>query len=280
MIDQRLAVISLARLKKLRKSRMRRGQRFRRKHLPKQNRARAQPVLLHQHAPVHRLGLALAARAALLVVVREDDAMRHQFPPAAHPHPLMAVHGSRLPRRPRPFMRRRQLKPSVSIGICIPSAFPHGRSCAAFAYHRTREDSAADSCADGCLSDPTRKEIRNKILHSEPSFEIASRQHAAECHDTAQDVKEKIRGDWIRRRSQCSGLSERKRNPGSGRGSCKRRASPPSETALELHRRDPKKRSSEAPRDAHSHSIDNGRSPETDLGLPVTSGRMPGATAG
>ena len=90
MIDQRFAVISLASLEKLRKSWMRRGQRLRGKHLPEKNCARAQLVLLHQHAPVHRLGFARATGPALLVVVDEDDSVRHQFPPAPHPHPFVA----------------------------------------------------------------------------------------------------------------------------------------------------------------------------------------------
>ena len=62
VIDQRLVVIRLARLKKLRKSRMRRSQRLGGKHLPEQNRPRTQRMLLHQHRPVHRLRLALAAK--------------------------------------------------------------------------------------------------------------------------------------------------------------------------------------------------------------------------
>ena len=51
VIDQRLSMISLSGLKQLGKSRMRRGQRFRREHLPQQKRAPAQLVLLHQPFP-------------------------------------------------------------------------------------------------------------------------------------------------------------------------------------------------------------------------------------
>src|SRR3984885_5566804 len=106
MIHQRLAMICLARLEQFWKSGMRRRQRFRRKHLPKQNRPGAQLVLLHRHAPIDRLGFAFAAWAALLVVVDEDDPMRHQHPRAAHPHPFIPRDRCRLPPRSRSFMWR------------------------------------------------------------------------------------------------------------------------------------------------------------------------------
>ena len=92
VIDQRLAVIGFSGLEKLGKSRMRRGQRLGRKHFAKQDAAPPQFVLFHQHQPVHRLGLALAARAALLVVIRKHYAVRHQIPaPTDFIHEFPAV---------------------------------------------------------------------------------------------------------------------------------------------------------------------------------------------
>ncbi len=54
-------------------------------------------MIFHQHAVVHRLGFACAARAALLVVVDEDRAVRHQVPTTTHEHPFVRGHRGRLP---------------------------------------------------------------------------------------------------------------------------------------------------------------------------------------
>ncbi len=144
MIDQRLPMVSLPRLKQLGKSRMRRGQRLRGKHLPEQDRSPAQLVLLHQHAPVHRLRFTRAPRSALLVVVDEDRSVRHELPPAAHPHPFRPVHRSRLPRRSRTFMRRWQLQRSAClIGMFIPGM---DESC------------CADVCSPACSCGATGSE--------------------------------------------------------------------------------------------------------------------------
>src|ERR1700694_2883002 len=72
VIDQWLTVVGFAALEKLGKTRMRRGQRLGGKHLTKHEAAAPELVLLHQHQPVDRLRLTLAARPALLVVIDED----------------------------------------------------------------------------------------------------------------------------------------------------------------------------------------------------------------
>ena len=92
MIHQGFAMVGLSSLKEFGKSRMRRRERLSGKHLPEQDGARAHLVLLHQHAPVDRLGLARAAWPALLVVIGKDGAVGHELPPASHPHPLGSVH--------------------------------------------------------------------------------------------------------------------------------------------------------------------------------------------
>ena len=117
MIHERLAVIGLPGLKEFRESGMRRRQRFGRKHFAEEDRAAAQPVLLHQHGIVHRLRLARASRSALLVVVDENRAMRHQLPAAAHSHPFMPGDRRRLPRCAGTFMRRGQFDGRVLIHI-------------------------------------------------------------------------------------------------------------------------------------------------------------------
>ncbi len=99
MVDQRLTVVGLAGLEELGKSRMRRGQRLGGKHFAKQDAAAPQFVLLHQHQPVHRLRLARAARAALLVVIGKRYAVRHHIPGSERLHPHVAGRRCGLPSR-------------------------------------------------------------------------------------------------------------------------------------------------------------------------------------
>src|SRR5512146_920638 len=97
-------MVRFTRLKQLGKPGMRRGQRFRRKHLAEQKRAFAELVLLHEHAPIHGLGFPGSAWPALLIVVGKEGAMRHNHPAAPHPHPLMARDRDWLPRSSRRIM--------------------------------------------------------------------------------------------------------------------------------------------------------------------------------